>query len=109
LALSSLAIKEIDGTDEKRFESCVRTLVDQVKFAVSVIADFIVCVCAHQGIHTHKALTHHCNLLNTESAKTYLAKAESSINRKQKICEDLDRFYKYKNIQWKVVYTIHST
>ena len=29
-----------------------------------------------------------------------MAKAECSINRKGKICEDLDRFYKYKKFSW---------
>lgn len=47
-----------------------------------------------------KALTHHVNLLDPELVKGYWAKAECSINRKGKICEDLDRFYKYKGIQW---------
>ena len=47
-----------------------------------------------------KALTHHVNLLDSELVKGYLAKAECSINRKGKICEDLDRFYKYKGIGW---------
>jgi integrase len=32
--------------------------------------------------------------------KAYLTRTECSINRKAKICEDLDRFYKYKEIQW---------
>ena len=32
--------------------------------------------------------------------KGYLVRAECSINRKGKICEDLDRFYRYKGIQW---------
>jgi hypothetical protein len=47
--------------------------------------------------HTLKGLAHKCNLFIPESAKAYLAKDEFSINRKEKICEDLDRFYKYKN------------
>jgi len=47
-----------------------------------------------------KALTRHVNLLDPELVKGYLAKAECSINRKGKVCEDLDRFYKYKGIQW---------
>jgi integrase len=54
----------------------------------------------HGTVHTLKALAHKCKLLEPESAKAYLAKAEFSINRKQKICEDLDRFYGYKGIQW---------
>ena len=51
-------------------------------------------------VHTLKALAHHVNLLDPESVKAHLAKAECSINRKAKICEDLDRFYKYKGTQW---------
>ena len=35
-----------------------------------------------------------------ESVKAYLAKAGYSINRKDKVAEDLDRFYKYKGINW---------
>lgn len=46
-----------------------------------------------------KALTHHVNLLEPESVKAYLANAECSINRKGKVAEDLDRFYRYKGIQ----------
>jgi integrase len=45
-------------------------------------------------------LAHHINLLDPEPVKAHLAKAECSINRKAKICEDLDRFYKYQKIQW---------
>ena len=47
-----------------------------------------------------KALTHHVSLLDPEAVKSHLAKAECSINRKVKITEDLDRFYKYKAINW---------
>ena len=47
-----------------------------------------------------KALTHHVNLHDPEAVKAYLAKTECSINRKGKIVEDLDRFYKYKDVQW---------
>jgi integrase len=32
--------------------------------------------------------------------KGYLAKTECSINRKGKIIEDLDRYYKYKGVHW---------
>jgi hypothetical protein len=51
-------------------------------------------------VHTLKALANKCKLLVPELAKAYLATAEFSINRKQKVCEDLDRFYRYKNVQW---------
>ncbi len=47
-----------------------------------------------------KALTHHVNLHDPEAVKAYLANTECSINRKGKIVEDLDRFYKYKGVQW---------
>ncbi len=47
-----------------------------------------------------KALTHHVNLQDPEAVKAYLANVECSINRKGKIVEDLDRFYKYKQISW---------
>ncbi len=51
-------------------------------------------------VHALKALAHHVNLLDPEAVKAYLTRVECSINRKAKICEDLDRFYKYKGIQW---------
>jgi integrase len=51
-------------------------------------------------VHTLKAVAHNANLLEPESVKAYLARAECSINRKEKITEDLDRFYKWKNVQW---------
>jgi len=51
-------------------------------------------------VHTLKALAHHVNLLDPEAVKAYLAKAECSVNRKGKVVEDLDRFYKYKAIEW---------
>ena len=47
-------------------------------------------------VHTLKALAHNVNLLNPESVRAYLAKAECSINRRGKVAEDLDRFYRYK-------------
>jgi integrase len=51
-------------------------------------------------IQALKAVVNRCNLLEHESVKAYLARAECSINRKEKVCEDLDRFYKYKKISW---------
>jgi integrase len=52
-------------------------------------------------VATLKALANKVNLLEPESVKAYLANAEHiSINRKGKISEDLDRFYKYKQISW---------
>jgi len=45
-------------------------------------------------VHTLKALAHNVNLLNPESVKAYLAKAECTTNRKGKVAEDLDGFYK---------------
>ena len=40
------------------------------------------------------------NLLNPELVKAYLANSECSLNRKGKVVEDLDRFYRYKAISW---------
>ena len=51
-------------------------------------------------VHTLKALVAHVELSQPESVKAYLANASSSINRKAKVVEDLDRFYRYKGIQW---------
>jgi integrase len=51
-------------------------------------------------VATLKALSHNVNLLDPESVKACLARAQCSINRKGKICEDLDRFYRYKQISW---------
>ena len=51
-------------------------------------------------VHTLKAVVTYVELSQPESVKAYLANASSSINRKAKVVEDLDRFYRYKNIQW---------
>jgi plastocyanin len=49
-------------------------------------------------VRTLRAVARQTNLLSPESAKDYLAKTKVSETRKVKICEDLDRFYKYKQI-----------
>ena len=51
-------------------------------------------------VHTLKAVGRKCNLLEPEFVKAHLTRMECGINRKEKICEDLDRFYKYKGIAW---------
>ena len=45
-----------------------------------------------------KSIARKANLLEPESAKTYLALAEISESRKAKLAEDLARFYAYKHI-----------
>jgi len=45
-----------------------------------------------------KAIAKRTNLLNPESVKSYLASAELSENRKEKLTDDLARFYRYKQI-----------
>jgi len=49
-------------------------------------------------VRTLKAVARRTNLLEPEKVKGFLGKAEVSENRKIKICEDLDRFYKLKHI-----------
>ena len=48
-------------------------------------------------VRTLKAVARRARLLEPEKVKAYLGKAEVSENRKIKICEDLDRFYKWKH------------
>jgi hypothetical protein len=45
-----------------------------------------------------RAIMKRANLLNPESVKTYLASAPLSENRKEKLTDDLARFYHYKQI-----------
>jgi hypothetical protein len=49
-------------------------------------------------ISTLKPIAKRTNLLDPEKAKEYLAKATLSDNRKDKITQDLQRFYHYKKI-----------
>lgn len=49
-------------------------------------------------IRALRAIAKRTNLLNPESVKTYLASAELSENRKEKLTHDLSRFYKWKHI-----------
>jgi hypothetical protein len=50
------------------------------------------------GVKTLKALGRHVDILQPQSAQSFLASHKVSETRKQKICEDLCRFYKYKQI-----------
>jgi integrase len=52
------------------------------------------------SVRTLRAVARKCNLLNPETVKVYLAKADISETRKVKICEDLDRFYRHKGIRF---------
>ena len=51
-------------------------------------------------INTLKALTKQTPLLDPEAVKTQLAHAQVSVNRKEKICQDLARFYRYRGIHF---------
>jgi len=52
------------------------------------------------AVKTLKAVARRTNLLTPNSTKDYLTKAEVSETRKVKICEDLDRFQKWKRIRF---------
>jgi integrase len=49
-------------------------------------------------VNTLKAIAKRTDLLNPEAAKTYLISANLTSGRKEKICQDLARFYKFKQI-----------
>jgi len=49
-------------------------------------------------VRTLKAVARRANLLDPEAVRGYLGRAEILENRKIKICENLDRFYKHKGI-----------
>ncbi len=49
-------------------------------------------------IRALRAIAKRANLLNPESVKSYLAFSELSENRKEKLADDLARFYRYKHI-----------
>jgi len=51
-------------------------------------------------IRSLRAMAKRTNLLNPESVKTYLASAQLSENRKEKLTHDLTRFYRYNNIRF---------
>ena len=53
-------------------------------------------------INTLKAVAKKANLLNQDTVKTYLAVANVSIGRKEKICQDLARFYKFKQMPFEM-------
>jgi integrase len=50
------------------------------------------------AVKTLRAIARRVNLLNPETVKSYLAMLRVSETRKQKITEDLTRFYEYKKI-----------
>jgi integrase len=50
------------------------------------------------AISTLKALAKHANLLNPDTVKAHLASRNVSLARKEKICVDLARFYKFRGI-----------
>ena len=52
----------------------------------------------HYCIQALKSVARRANLLDPESAKTYLASAKISEARKAKLAEDLARFYGWKRI-----------
>ena len=49
-------------------------------------------------IRALRAIGKRTNLLNPEAVKSYLASADFSENRKEKLTHDLSRFYKWKHI-----------
>jgi integrase len=53
-------------------------------------------------IDTLKAVAKKANLLDPEAVKMHLASANVSVGRKEKICQDLARFYKFKQIPFQM-------
>jgi len=53
-------------------------------------------------INTLKAVARKANLLDPEAVKMNLASASVSVGRKEKICQDLARFYKFKQIPFQI-------
>jgi len=53
-------------------------------------------------IDTLKAVAKKANLLNPEAVKMHLASATVSVGRKEKICQDLARFYKFKQMPFEM-------
>jgi hypothetical protein len=49
-------------------------------------------------IRALKAIAKRANLTDTESVKAYLGSAQVSENRKDKLADDLARFYRYRHI-----------
>jgi len=54
------------------------------------------------AISTVKAVAKKANLLNQDAVKTHLATLDVSVGRKEKICVDLARFYKFKRIPFQM-------
>jgi hypothetical protein len=53
-------------------------------------------------IDTLKAVAKKTNLLDPETVKMHLAAASASVGRKEKICQDLARFYKVRQIPFQI-------
>jgi integrase len=52
-------------------------------------------------VRTLKRLDRRCNILEPESVKRFLANSAWTEGGKERITEDMDRFYRYKKIVWK--------
>jgi hypothetical protein len=52
------------------------------------------------AVKTLRAVSRHCNILQPEALKDYLAKANYSENRRDKILGDQARFYKSLEIEF---------
>jgi hypothetical protein len=51
-------------------------------------------------IRALKATAKRSNLLDPESVEAYLASSQLSENRKEKVCDDLEEFYRYKGVHF---------
>jgi integrase len=56
----------------------------------------------HAAVSTLKAVAKKANLLNQDAVKTHLASISVSVGRKEKICQDLARFYKFKQMPFQM-------
>jgi integrase len=54
----------------------------------------------YYAVRTLKRLDRRANILEPEAAKRFLADCNSNEGGKQRITEDVDRFYRYKGIKW---------
>jgi hypothetical protein len=54
------------------------------------------------AISTLKAVAKKASLLDQDAAKTQLASLNVSVGRKEKICQDLARFYKFRQISFQM-------
>ena len=53
-------------------------------------------------VRTLKAVSRRADLLNPEGVKAYVASANVSVGRKEKICQDLARLYKFKQTRFEM-------